>query len=105
MFRVVACSGHIDGVEQWESDDFDTMGQAVRALAKWSMFTGQAVVRRVLPDGTNEPVIAELDVPRDGSCEDAVVFTFPSYRKWWCGMPATSHLTIRGLLERNGLIG
>lgn len=104
VFRLIAYAGEIDGVEQWDADDYDTMSGAVCALAKWTMFTSDAVIRRVRPDGTVGPVIAELDKPRDGSYEPVIAFRFPSARKrYWGGLPARTHLTIHSLLDRHGV--
>lgn len=104
VFRVIAFAGEIDGVEQWDADDYETMSGAVCALAKWSLFTRDAVIRRIGPDGTAGPVIAELDIPRDGSYEPGIEFRFPSHRKrYWHGLPAQSHLALRSLLARHGI--
>jgi hypothetical protein len=103
-FLVIAHAGEVNGVEQWDEDEYPTMAGAVCALAKWSLFTRDAVIRRVGPDGTVGPVVAELDVPRDGSYESAITFQFPSRRKdRWIGRPNGSQLTLRGLLARYGI--
>jgi hypothetical protein len=103
-FLVIAHAGEVNGVEQWDEDEYPTMAGAVCALAKWSLFNRDAVIRRVGPDGTVGPVIAELDIPRDRSYEPAIEFRFPSRRKrYWQGLPAVSHLTLRGLLARYGI--
>lgn len=104
IFRVIANAGHVDGVEQWDADDYETMSGAVCALAKWSLFTNEAVIRRVAPDGTVGPCIAELDIPRDGSREPAIEFRLPNSRMLpWKGSMGYAHLTLRSLLARHGI--